>query len=186
MPFKLVVESVSSVSTDMLDLRIHKGERWKRTGKLDCGAFVKKTYTGAPLSHHSYHVPSVHDGWPKSRVNHYRRLATSYQEFAEPASLFFERLSTMCPGHPSLSELRRSILRKPISNHGKPPAPRGGWIVLPYHEVWKRSGIVSVIRATLKEAGFTDLESEKLFAGVAWKNCAPHLSELVCDASEQS
>merc|ERR1711957_663068 len=92
-------------SVDFLDIRLFKGPKWSRTGRLDFTTFRKKTALGIPLSDSSYHPPSVHSGWPSSLYNKINSRCSDRVLAAEAKLSFINEIAAGCPGHVALGHL---------------------------------------------------------------------------------
>jgi hypothetical protein len=74
-PWRLEVETISSLMAVMLDLMVFKGPRFRSCGKLDYRPHIKPTARHVPLSARSCHPEHVHRSWPISEISRMRRLS---------------------------------------------------------------------------------------------------------------
>ena len=163
--YKLKVESISKDSAPMLDLRLHKGRRFHKCRVLDISMFVKPSAQGVPLSHTSWHHPTIHRSWPESRCLHFFRCCNDFKSQRLAMVDLLEKLRSSCLGHPSLPNLAASIAHGYRAN-GKlrTKTTRVSRIVLPYHPCLRR------INARLTEVfqDFVDNDFADLCPQVAW------------------
>ena len=172
--FRIQVESITSESVDYLDLRIYKGTRFHKTGYLDHEVFVKPTSVWQPLRRSSFHPASVHDAWPAMMVQRYMRLCTD-QHWAKTLIREFVR-KMEAYGNP----MNHIKIVKPCSQF-EPPSPGSEFqrsrqcrLILPYHPVWRKAGILGII-TSLYSKWCSVMSEDVPLPGIAWSLGNKHL-----------
>ena len=72
-----LVKPAWSAMPNRFAVEFWKGTGWMQPGCLDTGVHFKPTATGCPLSHRSYHLDSIHNIWPVSRIAHFDQICNS-------------------------------------------------------------------------------------------------------------
>jgi len=81
---------IDYTSTEFLDMRIYKGERYYREGILDVSAFFKESNKFLFLPPNSFHQPSVFQAWVVEFLNRLRLLCCNDSDF-EIVTRFFTK-----------------------------------------------------------------------------------------------
>ena len=71
--FKITDITVAALSTEMLDITLYRGARWKATGVLDHTLYTKVSSQKVPLAPTSAHAPCVHKAWPQGQISRFYR-----------------------------------------------------------------------------------------------------------------
>ena len=113
--FQIVFDSVSPHDAIFLDVRLHKGLRWSRTGVLDFSLHLKDSKQWTPLLPSSSHPFSVHLSWPIAQI---RRIAKRFSDqkagriavrsfklqFAQCTGIYLDSVAaTTCPDTPAVN-----------------------------------------------------------------------------------
>lgn len=91
----LEVVSVSSSSTTMLDLHLHRNFNNGVYG-VSFAPHFKPTSLQTPLSCLSAHHPNVHVSWPFSCIRNFAKLSSSYTSFSEAKQQLVQRFVLAC------------------------------------------------------------------------------------------
>ena len=83
---------ISSSSIAFMDLHIHKGDRFNRTGRLDLSTYQKTLNQYAYITFRSHHPPSQKEAFVKGELTRYVRSTSSHSQFTILRELFFWRL----------------------------------------------------------------------------------------------
>ena len=83
---------IDDKSTEFLDIKIYKGERYYREGILDVSAFFKESNKFLFLPPNSFHQPSVFRAWIVEFLNRLRLLCCNDSDFEVVTKFFHERL----------------------------------------------------------------------------------------------
>ena len=170
-PFLLEVESISSFSCTMLDLKISKGTRFHRCGIVDFGMHFKTTHQAVSLDERSHHA-AAHHIWPLERFYAFCSRCSDSSGLRTAKLHLFEKLVSTQPSHSAVSVLaeRLSTRRnyKPVFRVR--PTLGGSWLVLPFHCTFQGSGL----GAKLKALG-------KMYEGYGIERFAPRISWKLTD-----
>ena len=159
----------------MLDLLIYKGSRYCQHGLLDYKVRIRHTALGISLSDTSCHHSSVHRTWPRVRYNVIRHRCSDPASSRLACSEFSNRLAEHCPSHVAL----RHLCSDATSSSFKRPCKFSSWLILPFHPLFEKGGLASLLRVIfnrwfirLKEAGE---DTDDLRVSIAWALGAPSL-----------
>ena len=151
--YKMQYDKVSQTEVTMLDLRVFKGERFSRCGRLDIGISFKPTSLGVPLSTSSAHSSACRRSWARAEVYRFARRVTSREELEKAKDVLLGRLSRFCfPSeivsavrqcHPPLSRSRSRILLYPSWGATL-------WLPLPWHASWEGAGFTKAASSICK------------------------------------
>jgi hypothetical protein len=133
--YAIKVESVSSTSCKMLDLRIW----WD--GFFHTKVEIKDTAMGMPLSHESNHPSTIHYNWPKAYIQRLFSLCTTHTDKRGAIDQFLLRLASHYTHSNILSSLRiyaDQLLSNSLPKKVKAPISDVSWLVLPYHPAFCR------------------------------------------------
>jgi hypothetical protein len=136
--FKIKVESVSTWSVTMLDVRLFKGRQWESTGVIDYTLHVKDTSVWVPLSAESAHPAHVHKSWPAGQIRRFRHLCSNSVDFETIVQSFYSQLQKS-NGIDCRGAFDDYIRRK------KPKSSTDNRIVIPYNPVWKNAKLGAIL-----------------------------------------
>ena len=175
--FKLKVETVSKRSVTMLDLHLFKGAGYQKNGRLDVGIYQKPTVQGAALSSHSFHVPSIHESWPSSRVFHYKSVCSSRALFIAACVALFRKIRTSDAWHIALPSIAHAIVhvRQLACRRKSMPRTPCIRIVLPYHPRFSRLNA----KFSLMREAFGDSGLQEMVPQLAWSLAGPSILRRV-------
>jgi hypothetical protein len=164
----------------MLDLVLSKGKRFRLSGGLlDVSMHTKATAQGVPLSHLSWHLPSVHMNWPVSRCIHYDRCCTDVFGYRAAVRELFTKIVSADPGHPSLGMLltnhRFGTVVRGKGNGKQGRGSKCSRLVLPYHPALAK--VTSRLRKLWPD--FEKHNWHDLVPTVAWSLAAPSIHRRI-------
>ena len=142
--------------------------------------FAKPSAQGVPLSHTSWHQPSIHRSWPLSRVLHYKNCCNHVVGFRSAVLTLFEKLRSSCPTHPSLADLAESIATgSSCVGKGKQArlleSQKCSRIVIPYHPCLRRlDNLLSAVHDDFRAHDWHDLVPK-----VSWCLGSPNMARLM-------
>ena len=125
----------------------------------------KPTALGQILNHTSSHSPTTHANWPKAEARRLLRRSSDDQAFQRAKDIFIKRvkrydapkdtIQSICKTIP----IRRQQFTPSIYRHfaKKETKPVVAWLPLPFHSVWKQSGVAGAVRAFCEKQWHRDL-----------------------------
>ena len=161
--FRIIVESVSEQECTFLDLRVHKGQGFKKTGLLDIEIFKKPTSLARPLRPSSYHMPCVHTSWPRALMYRSQRLCSSPKE----AEADMARMKLIWDQYGIMVYDALPIPRAPKVVFGR--------LVLPYHSSLAKVRCGRVLRRHAQGLALAAGEDPKASLQISWKLGYPRL-----------
>jgi len=178
-PFKLKFV-ISSKQATFLDLTVKKVAG--RSHPVICPYF-KPSSMGIPLHHDSYHLRSVHERWPLSRVRFFEQVSTLRKDFVVAACVLYWRIADGSPGHPALNGMKKYILSN--SGDGKCNSLKNRpktWFRLKFHRVWIAAEFRNVFEQVAERHSHSLCQTEKdlLNVGIAWQLADRHHGDVVC------
>ena len=164
--FEIKFEAIAK-ECSFLDVSLHRGEGWKRTGYLDREVFTKPSSLWIPLGVHSWHPASIHTSWPASQIDRFQRICSSKRASKETTDRFTQMI-WHCNGidisRPSFTSGSRSAVKSRL--------------ILPYRMAWARAGFQSLCRSLAEKwqrvfagtmlQGFQEV-------GMCWRLASAHL-----------
>ncbi len=182
-PFRLTVEEYSYDWACMLDLRIFKGNRWRRSGLLDFDPLFKPTSLAVPLAVDSGHPPHVHFSWPFAELNRLARHSSDRNLFLEAKATFLTRFKSHYAPQSLLTALSAY---DPFSCRPTQLSKRAGtsdvlWLVIPYHWAWRKCQLTNVLQQALSSplwAWIKEEHSINIEVRISWKLGSIHSQTL--------
>ena len=171
--FELKLESVSTISCDVLDFTIFKGERWRHSKKLDFKLYSIPTSNWQPLAPSSCHHPSVHHSWPRAMHSRFLNLSSNAKFAQSSLNSFTAALVSRC-GPYDLTIVPRTPNLKPDSQSRCQDARRSVLVfprlIIPYRHQWHYARLSNAINTC----------AEKWFSGsdriiVCWRLAGGHI-----------
>lgn len=142
--FKIKLESLSSHSATMMDLRLFKGPRFQRCGCLDTDLYTKPSNIRVVLAATSMHATAIHKTWPWGQVTRFHRLCNNTAGFIEAKS---QLVASLVHGGGDIATAE-SISQCKVPR--QPNARRRhdlmySWLVLPFRFIWQRANFSQVL-----------------------------------------
>ena len=152
-----------------------KGSRCAKDLILDHSVRIRHSALGISLSDTSCHHGSVHRTWPIARLNVINKRCSDTASSRLACTEFTNKLADHCPSHVALQGLYTNCTSQPLRR----PCKFSSWLVLPFHPLYEKGGIASLLRIIfgrwfirLTESGE---HTDDLRVSIAWSLGAPSL-----------
>lgn len=188
---QLQVEDISVEEAVMLDLHIrvckHRDSRWI----LEVGPHFKPTSLQVPLSCSSFHNPSIHVSWPFNQLRRLASLCSHERKFQEVKKAYLKRFQDAQEPFCLVSALHHFNpwpITTNVQRHISGGNTDNKWLVLPYHPVWCRSGLMSELKNFVnsdvaRRLWGISFASDPPKVGIAWRNGGPPAKFIFSDTT---